>query len=113
MAILTDNNCLEQIRKRRKAFFLSFPIILFSIIIIILFFQQVLGTAPKWLMFILTTIANGISCFMFIRISSVRCPKCGKSLLKAGRLPFSLKNLKCCHCDHVVKQHANIKHQKP
>ena len=100
---ISTNNCLEQIRTRRKTFFLWIPICIIGQIIVVIFFQNVVGVTPKWLDFVLNILANGILFLLLIRVVSVRCPKCGKSIFKYGRFPISLKNIRCQHCDYLIK----------
>jgi hypothetical protein len=94
---------LEKIRKHRKAFFLWIPICFLIASAIILFLQIVPEVTPKWFDLFLNIISNAIWFLLFIRISTVRCPVCGKSILRLGSLPLSLKNIKCRHCDYQIR----------
>jgi len=101
---LNSVSCLDEIKKRRKILYLWIPIFFFSQGIIVLSLQETIGNIPKWFSVVMNIIGNGTVFILLVRISFVRCPKCGKSILGLGRMPFSLKNIRCRNCDYLISK---------
>jgi phage FluMu protein Com len=96
------NAVLEQIRQRRKAFWIWPPLVVLVDFLIIELFKSLVGEPPQWLFNVLNIVMVIVGSILLLRLSEVRCPHCGKPALRAGMFFTSLDKLRCCHCDHPL-----------
>lgn len=100
---MSSDSVLIQIRKRRRAFWLWLPIGMLLGILIIELVKFFVDEPPHWLFTTLNIFMAIIGYVLISRLSNVRCPKCGKSALRASLFFTPLNKLKCFHCDHPLQ----------
>ncbi len=99
---MPTNNALEQIRKRRKAYWLWVPFGAMAGLSLIMLYKFTIGVPPKWFFNTLNFLWVVIDFVLLLRLTAVRCPSCGKPALRASLLFTSLDKLRCYHCDYKL-----------
>lgn len=91
---------IKKIRRRRNAFWIWLPLGLLVMGVIQLIFNLIFEHHPGRVFNNLLNFGWAVVAFtLVVRISKIRCPRCGSSALRANPL-ISMKHVRCRCCDY-------------
>jgi DNA-directed RNA polymerase subunit RPC12/RpoP len=98
-----ENPLLNNVRRHRKIFWLWLPIGFSIEIITTLLISYYFGEPPEWVFTALNVGWGVIATILLIKLSNVRCPRCGNKALRSPPL-VTTKYVRCQWCDYPKKE---------
>jgi len=88
------NYFLKEIRHRRNLFWLWLPVALLIQLAVISIIKISWGEPPAWIFTTLNAGSAIIGFILIIRVSKIRCPRCGNKALRF--IPLTTMKYVCC-----------------